>query len=114
MKFVNFLTGRGQAGQSDRRALRQSHHPKTAMIAVLLLGLSLCGLASPALSSTHIYLYTSSAAQDVTSEIQTVNGHTYVMTDSPYEIVLDFNYGHVYDIDGFLIGYISTAPSPTP
>ncbi len=114
MKFAGFLGNAGQAAQSDRRASRRGPSALAAVAAVLFMGLSLCGQATPAQAATYVYLYTSGGSQDVTSEILVSNGHTYVMTANPFEIVIDYGKGHVYDIDGYLIGYIQGDGTPPP
>ena len=111
MKFPGFLDIPAPAHQKSRRPSRRG-----GMLAIaattLFLGLSFSAQATPVVQITPIYIYTSTGYDDVSSEVETIDGHTYVMTDTPYEIVLDYIMGHVYDYDGHTIGFIPLQPSP--
>jgi len=112
MKWNGFLSSAKQTAQNGRRISQQGRKVRMGLAALMLAGLSLCGLASPALCDIHIYLYTSTAPQDVTSQVQTVNGHLYVMTNDPFEIVLLAGYNHVYDLDDHIIGFLYDDSTP--
>ena len=114
MKWNGCLSSAKQTAQNDRRISQQGRKVRMGLAALTLMGLSLCGLSRPSLCDMHIYLYTPTVAQDVTSQVQMVNGHLYVMTGSPFEIVLDFGYNHVYDIDGLPIGFLYDDSTPDP
>ena len=105
MKFTNLLGRAKPAAQIDRRTSRRGISPLSVVATALFLGLALCGQATPALCATQTYVYMSGAYQNVTSQLVTTDGHTYVMTANPFEVVVDWIHGHVYDIDGYLIGY---------
>jgi hypothetical protein len=106
MKFTSFVSKTNSVARNGRRTDRRGRAPLTVAATMLLMGLALCVQATPALCATHIYVATSAGYQDVTSLIATVDGHTYVMTANPYEIVIDLGLGHVYDIDSEIIGFI--------
>lgn len=101
MKSTGFIN---TTSLSARRATR-GRRPLALAATALFMGLALCAQARPALCATHVYVYMDGSYQDVTSEIQVIDGHTYVMVDNPFEIVIVATIGHVYDSDNVLIGY---------
>jgi hypothetical protein len=106
MKFTNLRGSVKQGAETNRPNSRRGTSPLMVAATALFMGLTLCGQATPALCATQVYVYMSGTYQDVSSEIVTTNGHTYVMTADPFEVVLDFIHGHVYDIDGDIIGFL--------
>lgn len=112
MKFAGYRNNADQAARQGRRISRHRFAPLAALVAVMCLGLAANGQAKHTLCSTYVYVYMEGAYQDVSSELLTSNGHTYVMTDDPFEIHLDFIHGHVYDLEGDLIGYIQDGGTP--